>query len=412
MIDSGGALAVLEHSTLLPDGRSAVGVGKGFGTWFFDADTGVAFCSLAALSRPVFALALTPDGRYLAEGGEDRKLRIYDLSSVRTYAGVHPSGSAGARDLDWSLDGSLLATAEDDGAIRLWDREGPRPRAPLGRHPAPAEAVRFSPDGALLASSGGGEVRLWDVSSGGERARDAVAAHALAWLSSRELLLGGDDGIRSRADGALRRIGDGRGVLSLAASRDGNGWAAGDSTGALTLFARDGAVLARNLAAHSDPIVSLAFSADGRTLASGGRDGAVRLWDTEALAPRGELLAYGAGAVNAVALAPPDSPAAGLLVASYAGGRTYFWDPNQDAPLLALGLQIPTSPGAISSRFSPDGSQVALLNAANALRIAPLAPSPRGSLQRLMKLYKYVPEGLDVMRAEEALVPPALQGKR
>ena len=63
----------------------------------------------------------------------------------------------------FSPNGQTLASASDDGTVRLWDVRGHRALgAPLRGHKGAVLGVAFSPDGQTLASGGDdGTVRLW-----------------------------------------------------------------------------------------------------------------------------------------------------------------------------------------------------------------------------------------------------------
>jgi WD40 repeat protein len=64
-------------------------------------------------------------------------------------------------------DGAWLATAGMDGTARIWDAATGRPRATLTGHNSRVTAVAIAPDGAWLATAGmDGTVRTWDAASG------------------------------------------------------------------------------------------------------------------------------------------------------------------------------------------------------------------------------------------------------
>ena len=62
----------------------------------------------------------------------------------------------------FSLDGTLLASASDDGLVGLWDPHTETLQTTLG-HESPVLSIAFSPDGDFLATgSTDGTARLWD----------------------------------------------------------------------------------------------------------------------------------------------------------------------------------------------------------------------------------------------------------
>jgi WD40 repeat protein len=66
-----------------------------------------------------------------------------------------------------SPDGRRLASGGDDKAIRIWNADTSQPIGnPLTGHTAPVSSVAFSPDGTrLVSASGDRTLRMWPASA-------------------------------------------------------------------------------------------------------------------------------------------------------------------------------------------------------------------------------------------------------
>ncbi len=102
----------------------------------------------------------SPNDRYVAVGGHDRRVRIWDTRSdeVRNCEGHLGS----VEDLAWSPDGTRLASCSEDGTLRVWDPEAGRVQKVLKSEAERTVAVTWSPDGRTLGSaSANGTLTLW-----------------------------------------------------------------------------------------------------------------------------------------------------------------------------------------------------------------------------------------------------------
>jgi len=95
-------------------------------------------------------------------------------------------------------DGSWLATGGEDRAVRIWDMATGRQQATLTGHDGQVWAIAVAPDGSWLATGGEDRtVRIWDMATRQARAQMRLenSIKAGAWLSANSLAVGGPGGL-------------------------------------------------------------------------------------------------------------------------------------------------------------------------------------------------------------------------
>lgn len=252
----------------------------------------------------VWALAFSPDGRWLATGSEDHTVRVWSLEPTAGGGTLLVQEAARLRHRHWvvdvafSPDGRWLATGDLDGRVRVWrlhiDGAGhfAATEAHKVSHGAGVFALAFSPDRRWLAS-GGGDAKLHmsllrdDCGDGSPRWEEiAVLPHDI-WV----------EGVVFSPDGKWLATTSG-GVVTL--------WSEGPGAGGET-DTWDRALETE----HTHLLWRVAFSPDSRLLAAGGVKGNAHVWRLEDGDDRGqrdawrEVAVLGQGApVSGVSFSP------------------------------------------------------------------------------------------------------------
>jgi Tol biopolymer transport system component len=277
----------------------------------------------------VYAVAFAPDGKTLAAGCWDGTVRLWDLATGKE---LRPfTGHEGwVKSVAFSPDGQTLASGGQDGSVRLWDPATGRELRRLGGHEGWIRSVVYSPDGQRLVSAGDATFRLWDAATGRELRRWDRLAEAVAFSPDGQILATSNEEhaiqLWEVATGKeIRQLAQPRAiwVRSVAFSPDGKVLATGGGYFDDRIRFWDPATgkERRRFGEHQGVITALVFSSDGKTLAARSSDDTIRLWELATGQPR--LLLKGTQAGDVSLAFSPDGK---LLASGSTDVTVLLWD--------------------------------------------------------------------------------------
>ena len=240
-------------------------------------------------------LAFSPTDPYLATIGEDRLIKIWDISSeiseIFRFSGHLDSVNAVA----FHPNGMEIASASDDRTAIIWSliEADTKPRLLRG-HSGRVLGIAYNPEGTQIATaSADNTIRLWDSVSG-----------------RNQLILRGHQGV----------------VNDVIFSPNGN-WvvSASDDLTAIVWDVETGDIRL-TLSGHTAPVTRILFTPDGRRIITSSADGTSKVWDAETGQELFVLSGHDDG-ITSLAISPD-----GSIMATGSLDQTinfYFLDPLQ-----------------------------------------------------------------------------------
>ncbi|MGK7872457.1 MAG: hypothetical protein AB4426_03850 [Xenococcaceae cyanobacterium] len=250
-----------------------------------------------------YNVSLSPDGKTLAATSrftDELILVDWQASKLIDLSGDLSEYKGKVNGISFSPDGKMIASASDDGTVKLWNRDGQLLRT-LEEHTDRVNNIRFSPDGKMIASaSDDGTVKLWyldgtllkTIANHTNPANDvsfSAGSQLIASVSDDKILISKPDGTLIKTLEPPPKVRSDFWSISL--SPNGKIVAAGTTDGYLILWrSKDISwkkfdTITTTEPGHRKIIYSLSFwpNPDSQILASAGREGTVKIWNQDGI---------------------------------------------------------------------------------------------------------------------------------
>ncbi len=267
-----------------------------------------------------YALAVSPDGKFIATGAYDQKIRLWDTATGKEVALLKGHNGA-VNGLSFRPDGKVLASASADRTVKLWSIPAGQRLDTLSQPTKEQTSVVFSADGRQLFAAGGdNRIRAWAISADAKEGTNKIITTLFAHEGT---------------------------ILSLALSQDGKLLASTSTNKSLKIWNASGLTEKLSLEAQPDWTSALAFTDKARLIA-GRVDGSLALYESAtgrvvtAPVPAKPAMAAKSAKIQLGSIAPRAAHIGGELLVTTAG-KNFTGDTQALASHPGLKVQLAKS---------------------------------------------------------------------
>jgi len=198
-------------------------------------------------TREVRSIAWSPNGHYIASGGDDRTVQVWEADSGKQIL-THRGHSDWVLGIAWSPDGRYIASGGIDQTVQVWGANSGKKLFTYIGHPGEVRSIAWSPDSQNIASGGDDRtVQVWDASTG----------RKLITCASKDKVLD----VAWSPNGKLIAFASNDGTVSVCEAATG-----------IEIFVYQG---------HSNRVNAVIWSPNSERIASASNDTTVQLWRSE-----------------------------------------------------------------------------------------------------------------------------------
>ena len=221
----------------------------------------------------VNAITFSPNGQFVVSAGNDRTLRLWNLSG-KSVVDAFKGHEDVVTSVAFSPNGKFIVSGSRDNSLRLWDLYGNQIGEPLQGHESWVMAVAVSPDSdSILSSSNDRTIRLWDKNEEKLTLLFSPKDGERRVVYSEDKVVFSIDGKGKNTRDIEDITDDGQTSVKVGADRQSILWERGKQKVTVS-----DSVLERS---NEETITAIALAPDGKSVVSGTNRGTIQLWNIQ-----------------------------------------------------------------------------------------------------------------------------------